>query len=269
MAPYHGIITAGLRKNRRYTQNGFPQPIAPLRYKSPVKHVERLSQPVVLSFPGQDVMMRSTEVARNLPGIHHQARERGNPRIDFMEIFGDTFEHFDDPDKLSEAGQWIFAVINSLELTQYVPDPFGIRIRDMENPLLARIDDLTVYGSMGNQQMENFAAQQILHLLQAISDILLEDRRLGVFDGFLFHEFIDEAFLLTPMISRTLGGAGVLILLRAVSLMNGHDIETIKQFIQTIPFYDQQELQQHAQDYWEIERKELGRLLLLIFAGQI
>ncbi|KAF7869630.1 hypothetical protein EAF04_004414 [Stromatinia cepivora] len=268
MAPYHGIITAGLRNNRRYAPN--PLPIPPLHYKSPVKHLERVSPPVVLSFPKRhDVPMRSSELARNLPGIHHQARERGNPRIDFMEIFGDTFEHYDDRDKLSEAGRWICAVINSLEQMQYYPDPFGNRITDMENPLSSRIDDMLFYGSVGNQQLENHAAQQILHLLQAISDILLEDRRLGVYDGFLFHEFIHTALRLTPIISYVLGGAGVLILLRAVVLMSGHDIDIIKELIQTIPYPDQQNLQMHAQDYWEVENKELGRLLILIFAGVI
>ncbi|KAI9649656.1 hypothetical protein NHQ30_002237 [Ciborinia camelliae] len=268
MAPYHGIITAGLRNNRRYVSNSV-LPIPSLHYKSPVKHLERISPPVVLSFPERDVRMRSNELARNLPGIHHQARERGNPRIDFMEIFGDTFEHFDDGEKLSEAGRWVCAVISSLEQTQYYPDPFGIRIREIENPLSSRIDDMLLYCSVGNHPMENHAAQQILHLLQAISDILLEDRRLGVFDGFLFYEFIGTALYLTPMISHVLGGAGVLILLRSVVLMSGHDVDIIKDLIQTIPYLDQQELQTCAQDYWQIEKKELGRLLLLIFAGVI
>ncbi|CAD6448672.1 3575ac65-4555-466e-a2b5-a124536e2e7d-CDS [Sclerotinia trifoliorum] len=268
MAPYHGIITAGLRNNRRYAPNQLPIP--PLHYKSPVKHLERVSPPVVLSFPkGHDVPMRSTELARNLPGIHHQARERGNPRVDFMEIFGDTFEHYDDPDKLSEAGRWICAVINSSEQMQYCSDPFGNRITDMKNPLCSRIDDVLFYGSIGNRQLENHAAQQILHLLQAISDILLEDRRLGVYDGFLFYEFIHTAIRLAPIISYVLGGAGVLILLRAVVLMCGHDIEIIKELIQTIPYRDQQSLLMHAQNYWDVENKELGRLVILIFAGKI
>ncbi|ESZ95885.1 hypothetical protein SBOR_3698 [Sclerotinia borealis F-4128] len=267
MAPYHGIITAGLRNHRRYTPN--PLPIPPLHYKSPVKHLERISPPVVLSFPGRDVRMSSTQLARNLPGIHHQARERGNPRIDFMELFGDTFEHSDDDQKLSEAGRWICAVISSLEEMQYYPDPFGIRIEDLENPLSSRIEDMLLYSSVGNHQMENHAAQQILHLLQAISDILLEDRRFGVFDGFLFYEFIETAHYLTPIISHVLGGAGVLILLRAVALMSGHDVDIIKELIRTIPFHDRQSLQLCAQDYWQIEKKELGRLLLLIFAGVI
>lgn len=269
MAPYHGIITAGLRNNRRYAPNSLPIP--PLHYKSPVKHLERLSPPVVLSFPnGNDVPMRSTELARNLPGIHHQARERGNPRIDFMEIFGDTFEHYDDREKLSEAGRWVCAVIKGCEQTQYLPDPFNVRLIDLEeNPLRSRIDDMLFYGTVGDLQMESHAAQQILHLLQAISDILLEDRRFGVFDGFLCYEFINTALYLTPKISYVLGGAGVLILLRAVALMSGHDIDIIKELIQTIPCVEQQDLHRFAQDYWEIENKELGRLIILIFAGVI
>ncbi|QSZ34270.1 hypothetical protein DSL72_005860 [Monilinia vaccinii-corymbosi] len=268
MAPYHGIITAGLRNNRQYVPKTLPNP--PLHYKSPVKHLQKLDPPVVLSFPGQrDMMMPSNHVSRNLPGIHHQARERGNPRIDFWDIFGSSFEHADDPEKLSEAGQWVFAVINSLEETQYCLDPFGIRIREMGNPLSARIDDMLVYGSAGNQQMENLAAQQILHLLQAISDILLEDRRLGVFDGSLFYEFIETALYLTPIISHVLGGAGVLMLLRAVVLMSGHDVGIIKELIRTIPFPEQQALIPCAHDYWNLERKQLGRLLILIFAGVI
>ena len=268
MAPYHGIITAGLRNNRRHAPNSLPIP--PLHYKGPVKHIERTSPPVVLSLPnGNDVPMRSIELERSLPGIHHQARERGNPRIDFMEIFGDTFEHFDDHEKLSEAGQWICAVINDSEQTQCYPNPIGVSLGDMENPLFSRIDNMHHYGLLGDLHMESFAAQQILHLLQAISDILLEDRRLGVYDGFLFYEFIKTAYWLTPLISHVLGGAGVLILLRAVVLMSGHDVDVIKRFIAATSCPDQQDLMKFAQDYWEIEKKELGRLILLIFAGVI
>ncbi|KAF7947774.1 hypothetical protein EAE96_008853 [Botrytis aclada] len=268
MAPYHGIITAGLRNNRRYALNSLPIP--PLHHKGRVKHIEKTSPPVVLSFPnGNDVPMRSIELERNLPGIHHKARERGNPKIDFMEIFGDTFEHFDDRERLSEAGQWICAVISSSEQIQCCPSPIGVSFGDIENPLLSRIDDMHHYGLLGDLQMESFAAQQILHLLQAISDILLEDRRLGAYDGSLFYEFVKTAYWLTPMISHVLGGAGVLILLRAVVLMSGHDVDTIKRFIAAITCLDQQDLMKFAQDYWEIEKKELGRLILLIFAGVI
>lgn len=268
MAPYHGIITAGLRNNRQHIPTALPNP--PLHYKSPVKHLQKLNPPVALSFPNQrDMMMPSNYVSRNLPGIHHQARERGNPRIDFMDLFGSSFEHADDPEKLSEAGRWVFAVINSLEETQYCLDPFGIRIEDIENPLSARIDEMLLYGSVGNQQMENLAAQQILHLLQAISDILLEDRRLGVFDGSLYYEFIDTALYLTPIISQILGGAGVLMLLRALVLMSGHDVGIIKETIHMISIPEQQALLSYAHDYWNIERKQLGKLLILIFAGII
>ena len=265
MAPYHGIITAGLRNNRRYIMNSTPVPS--LHYKSPVKHHQQLSPPVVLSFPDKHLLMWSTELARNLPGIHHQARESGNPRIDFMEVFGDAFEHFDDREKLSEAGQWVYAVISSLEQTQYSPDPFCVRIREPQNPLALRIDDMLFYRSASNFPMEYHAAEQILHLFQAISDILQEDRRLGVFEGFLSYEFFCTAMYLAPYISDILHGPGMLMLLRAISSMSGHDYDMTKRLIELLPMREQDDLLNAAFQYYELENKILGRQIIKIITG--
>jgi hypothetical protein len=252
MPPYHGLITAGLRNNRRI------HAIMPPNHISPVKRSRGLPTRMVVNSPGQEMILSANQLSRNLPGIHHQARELGNRRVDMVNVLGESFEHLDDYERLSEAALWVYSCIMSLEQMNYAPDPFGLRITTPSNPFAVRMDDVLEARAMGDWQLEHQRAEQLLHLFQAVSDILQEDRRRGALDGCLVSEFLDTATFFTPYISSMLQGPGMLLLLRAVATMSGHDEMMLRHLIRLIPRDEQRDLYDWALLYWQQENMILG-----------
>ncbi|KAM3072357.1 hypothetical protein ACMFMG_009166 [Clarireedia jacksonii] len=246
MPPYHGLITAGLRNNRRMNA------IMPPNHINPVKRSRGLPTRVI------EMIMSANQLSRNLPGIHHQAREMGNRRIDIVNLLDDSFEHLDDYERLSEAALWVYACIVNLEHMHYAPDPFGLRITAPSNPFAVRMEDVLEARALGDYQLEHQRAEQLLHLFQAVSDILQEDRRHGAPDGCLVSEFLNTAAFFTPYISRMLQGPGMLLLLRAVATMSGHDEMMLRELIRLIPREEQRDLYDWAWIYWQQENMILG-----------